>query len=223
MRRCPGQRMGCGRPGMSAGAGQIMADTLVERVTGQASADRVPVEVQLVITDRSLFRNPAPGTRTARTGHPKRPERPEYRPGRAGAPEAGVSGVLVAPGMSGATGTPGAPGIPASNTSIGSYGPSLATTAHRDTPAHFPGYGIVPGVWRRQLAQTPRWIPVTCREASSDTESSRRDAPDTAPDRNRNRRWDQQPAPDQPASQRSGTGVCGESAAPVPGPAVRAN
>ncbi|MEO7979965.1 MAG: DUF222 domain-containing protein, partial [Sporichthyaceae bacterium] len=35
--------------------GQIMADTLVERVTGQASADAVAVEVQLVIRDSSLF------------------------------------------------------------------------------------------------------------------------------------------------------------------------
>ncbi|MEP6649975.1 MAG: DUF222 domain-containing protein [Lapillicoccus sp.] len=35
--------------------GQLMADILVERVTGQASADAVPVEVQVVITDRSLF------------------------------------------------------------------------------------------------------------------------------------------------------------------------
>ena len=35
--------------------GQIMADTLVERVTGQAHADGTPVEVQLVMTDRTLL------------------------------------------------------------------------------------------------------------------------------------------------------------------------
>ena len=35
--------------------GQIMADTLVERVTGQSTADAVPVEVQLVMTDRALL------------------------------------------------------------------------------------------------------------------------------------------------------------------------
>ena len=46
--------------GDERGRGQIMADTLVERVTGQGSADRVPVEVQLVITDRSLFRRSGP-------------------------------------------------------------------------------------------------------------------------------------------------------------------
>ncbi|HEX6249097.1 MAG TPA: DUF222 domain-containing protein [Nocardioidaceae bacterium] len=35
--------------------GQIMADTLVERVTGQSAAPQVPVEIQLVMTDRTLF------------------------------------------------------------------------------------------------------------------------------------------------------------------------
>jgi len=41
--------------GDERGRGQIMADTLVERITGQTTAAQVPVEVQLVITDRSLF------------------------------------------------------------------------------------------------------------------------------------------------------------------------
>jgi hypothetical protein len=35
--------------------GQIMADTLVERVTGQARASDVPVQIQLVMTDRTLL------------------------------------------------------------------------------------------------------------------------------------------------------------------------
>jgi len=35
--------------------GQIMADTLVERVTGQSKAPAVPVEIQLVMTDRTLL------------------------------------------------------------------------------------------------------------------------------------------------------------------------
>lgn len=35
--------------------GQIMADTLIERITGQASADHVSIEVDLVITDRTLL------------------------------------------------------------------------------------------------------------------------------------------------------------------------
>ena len=35
--------------------GQLMADLLVERVTGQATADAVPIEIQLVMTDRTLL------------------------------------------------------------------------------------------------------------------------------------------------------------------------
>ncbi len=35
--------------------GQVMADTLVERVTGQASATAVPVEVQVVMSDTALL------------------------------------------------------------------------------------------------------------------------------------------------------------------------
>ncbi len=41
--------------GDERGKGQLMADTLVERVTGQAQAGDVPVEVQVVITDRALI------------------------------------------------------------------------------------------------------------------------------------------------------------------------
>ena len=41
--------------GDTRGRGQIMADTLVERITGQADAGQTRVEVQLVMTDRTLF------------------------------------------------------------------------------------------------------------------------------------------------------------------------
>ncbi|MCQ2000432.1 HNH endonuclease [Arthrobacter zhaoxinii] len=41
--------------GDGRGRGQIMADTLVERVTGQADAERMKVEVQLVMSDRTLL------------------------------------------------------------------------------------------------------------------------------------------------------------------------
>lgn len=40
--------------GDARGRGQVMADTLVERVTGQASADNVSVEISLVMTDHPL-------------------------------------------------------------------------------------------------------------------------------------------------------------------------
>ena len=52
---------GAGRPPGSDGAGvprsrgQVMADTLVERVTGQASAEAVPVLVNLVVSDATLL------------------------------------------------------------------------------------------------------------------------------------------------------------------------
>jgi hypothetical protein len=35
--------------------GQVMADTLVQRVTGQAAAAAVPIQISLVITDRALL------------------------------------------------------------------------------------------------------------------------------------------------------------------------
>lgn len=41
--------------GDARGRGQMMADTLVERVTGQSSASAVPVRINLVMTDHTLF------------------------------------------------------------------------------------------------------------------------------------------------------------------------
>lgn len=41
--------------GEPRGRGQLMADTLVERLTGQSAAAGTPVEVGLVMTDRTLF------------------------------------------------------------------------------------------------------------------------------------------------------------------------
>jgi hypothetical protein len=43
--------------GDARGRGQVMADTLVERVTGQAHADQVPVEINLVIDTDTLLGN----------------------------------------------------------------------------------------------------------------------------------------------------------------------
>jgi hypothetical protein len=44
-----------GRAGVRRGRGQIMADTLVELVTGQKSASAVPVTVNLVLSDAALL------------------------------------------------------------------------------------------------------------------------------------------------------------------------
>lgn len=47
--------------GDDRGRGQLMADTLIERVTGQSTADEVPVEVELVMSDASLVDPGSPG------------------------------------------------------------------------------------------------------------------------------------------------------------------
>lgn len=44
--------------GEERGRGQLMADTLVERVTGQAAADEVEVEIQLVMASETLLGHP---------------------------------------------------------------------------------------------------------------------------------------------------------------------
>ena len=45
----------CRAEGDPRSRGQIMADTLVQRVTGQQTADAVPVEVQLVMSEQTLL------------------------------------------------------------------------------------------------------------------------------------------------------------------------
>ena len=65
--------------------GQIMADTLVERVTGQSSAPAVPLRVNLVLSDRTPARHGGGarrrrGRRTAR-GRRAHPDRPARRAG----------------------------------------------------------------------------------------------------------------------------------------------
>ena len=52
LRRAADSARAAGDPRAS---GQVMADTLVQRVTGQATAEAVPVSVGLVMTDRSLL------------------------------------------------------------------------------------------------------------------------------------------------------------------------
>ncbi|HJQ42347.1 MAG TPA: DUF222 domain-containing protein [Jatrophihabitantaceae bacterium] len=47
--------------GDARGRGQIMYDTMVERVTGQATASDVPVELNLVMTDQSVLDPHGPG------------------------------------------------------------------------------------------------------------------------------------------------------------------
>ena len=64
--------------GDSRSRGQIMADTLVERVTGQTTAEAVPIEVNLILPATTLF---------ARPGEPGRDE-PAVIPGHGPVPAA---------------------------------------------------------------------------------------------------------------------------------------
>ena len=82
----------CRAEGDQRSRGQIMADTLVERVTGQATAGAVPVEVQLVMPEQTLLgrrgRAGRPGRR--RPGPGRRGPRPGHRPGRHGVAAPGL-------------------------------------------------------------------------------------------------------------------------------------
>ena len=64
-----GQAADTGRAaGDERSRGQLMADTLVERVTGQESAPETPVEVQLVMTDAALLGDDDTPARLAGSG-----------------------------------------------------------------------------------------------------------------------------------------------------------
>jgi hypothetical protein len=85
--------------GDERGQGQVMADTLVERVTGQASAAAVPVEVQLVITDRALFT----GALGAESGRHPLADTPAEIPGYGPVPAAWARELLHPPASEDAT------------------------------------------------------------------------------------------------------------------------
>ena len=115
--------------GDGRGRGQIMADTLVERVTGRARAEDVRVEVQLIMTDRALLAGVLPGPDTGLPG-----------------PEAGVAG--RAAGLS-----------EESDESVGSgpgLGSSSPLVPEGSVPAVLVGYGVVPAQWARDLIRGNR-------------------------------------------------------------------
>ncbi len=118
--------------GDERGMGQIMADTLVERITGQAAAAQVPVEVHLVMTDRTLFGSSLESmTFRSSTSEPA-----------AVGPKAGTPRTTDTTNTTGSTNT----------TDTTSCTPGTATrTPLRDEPAYLPGYGIVPGQWATAL------------------------------------------------------------------------
>ena len=65
--------------GDDRGRGQVMADTLVQRLTGQTVADQVPVQVNLIMTDASVLGDP----RTAGSERASLPARIRSSAGRA--------------------------------------------------------------------------------------------------------------------------------------------
>ncbi|MFF3036755.1 DUF222 domain-containing protein [Arthrobacter citreus] len=119
--------------GDERGRGQIMADTLVERVTGQATAERVPVEVQLVITDRTLLTGILhPESRIGADGSPvTRNTRSARNAGSAGSVESARSA-----GHVGSNGDTGSTWNTRSNRSIGSIGSYGLVPSDDSTQGH---------------------------------------------------------------------------------------
>ncbi|MGW9403661.1 HNH endonuclease [Arthrobacter sp. NPDC055585] len=148
--------------GDERGRGQIMADTLVERVTGQTTADRVPVEVQLVITDRTLLSEIL--IRQSQAPHDQGSE-PRAPHSAADDPADGAGNVPA--------GTPGPRRREAPDR--GQDTTQLDTLP--ESPAYFPGYGIVPGAWARQLIRSALGTS-NRREAPPLTESRASSPPD---------------------------------------------
>jgi hypothetical protein len=117
---------------------QIMADTLVERLTGQATADAVPIEVQLVITDHTLL-----ATHTHSRTRPRTRTQDDTEAGVEADTETGVETRAA----TGAAATAVAGEVPAY---LAGYGPDPAPLARswiRDTTAQ---------VWLRRLFTTPQ-------------------------------------------------------------------
>ncbi len=118
---------------------QVMADLLVERLTGQASAGAVPVEIHLIMTDTTL----RGADRPDQPGRPSRPGHDEAAgsaapdvTGSAATDPAGTGPALAGPALAGPapTGPPDASGTPAW---LVGHGPIPAPTARSLLdPAH---------------------------------------------------------------------------------------
>lgn len=153
--------------GDERGRGQIMADTLVQRVTGLAQADRVPLEVQLVMTDRTLLAgSDEPAYLQGYGVVPAMWARDAVRKTRSG-DEATGNGSVGTPTGGGRLGTPTGCGSVgnATSRSVGSAGrgstgngnagraPTL--DAGRECPAAPDGQSVSPDLWLRRLYTAP--------------------------------------------------------------------
>ncbi|MGN6605615.1 MAG: DUF222 domain-containing protein, partial [Jatrophihabitans sp.] len=120
--------------------GQVMCDTAIERLTGQACADGVPVEINLIMTDQTLF---------GRGGGCEQHADPEPDPDR------DVS--AAAPTTTDVEETAEAD-VPARERVARASG-----SAGVDEPAHLLGFGPVPAPLARELVlgpdpTVPRWV-----------------------------------------------------------------
>ncbi len=179
--RATDEQVGTGQAG-GRSRGQVMADTLVQRLTGQADPAAVPVEVQLVMTDTTLL---AGGTEPAHLpGHGPIPAalarsllRGDPGSGRGSGPGTGRPPGGAGTGTSSAsdgTGTRSAPGgVRTADTHSApprQHSPGRLRALRRDRPSgrrvgtpalHHPGrlrpgrHGLAPPHLRRRAAPLP--------------------------------------------------------------------
>ncbi|MCC9196312.1 HNH endonuclease [Arthrobacter sp. zg-Y820] len=136
--------------------GQIMADTLVERTTGQARAEDVRVEVQLIMTDRTLLHGILPPDTNTNTDTDT-----DTDTGTGTNTDTGTNTVadtaaeLDAARTSADTKDPGTAsfGGIAAGRQLESFVPDGAE------PAVLAGYGIIPAQWARDLIRGPNPVP----------------------------------------------------------------
>ncbi|WP_354179295.1 DUF222 domain-containing protein [Arthrobacter sp. UYP6] len=108
--------------------GQVMADTLVERVTGQARAEDVRVQVQLVMTDRALLAGVLP--------------------------DLAGDGPTTGAGADSADGAGGADSVDAAGGGAKAAGGGAGGFVPEGSePAVLLGYGMVPAQWARDLVR----------------------------------------------------------------------
>ena len=112
--------------GDERGRGQVMADTLVERITGQADAEDVSAEIQLVMTPETLFNTDQPATGRQDAGGPDADDGADLEADRA-------------------------VGFAASDRTDCAPAPAARARRAADEPAHLVGYGPIPADLARRL------------------------------------------------------------------------
>jgi hypothetical protein len=152
--------------------GQIMADTLVERATGQVRAEDVRIEVQLIMTDQTLLHGILPNdtTTTSAGAGPGAEKARSSRGGDcttgagagSGSRSAGHSRPWAEAGIDpgGADRTPPEVRPEARSGPLASAEPAIGVQGNSFVPdgaepAVLTGYGIVPAQWARDFIRGP--------------------------------------------------------------------